>query len=735
MPSRVTIRCLAAYTNDAEESGGGLVPLFVGREDGTVERYDAIQDAELGIPTVSFYAHRNAVTAIVALSPAELYTCSLDGTVKQWMLEEVEGALSLPSTGGLRARAVLVKSSTFPFAVCTMVQDGNDGVAAGQQRLFLGGVNGSLTLMDGDRRSTWPAHNGGALTTIAVDWNNSGSVITGGTDGLIYVWDMEFGRPVCELRGHTGAITSLFVVPVPSSIPVVRSKRAPADPALFGSSTALPPASETKDVLVYADADEDGGSACCLVSCSEDSTLKVWLLPDLQEAAAEADLMEREQQQQQRHNSEDGASPQRRSVCISFQDIEPAKLVAEDVSEETVGIAPASGSSTDGAAVIAAATNASGEDVATDASTSPTATTREPESQVYNAKLHFLQQQAAGTAWKSALKAPERRTVPFHSALGTVELPHRPFSCSGASPGMSDGRGSASSLAFIGAAQGYVYGLKDRLLVKEVCQHTAHNFQKVQKAVRSVQRTLKDGVKVYTRAAAAAMKAMEAKELKAAAKACQVQRAKERAAKKKEVEERRAARRAAAAAAAEDRSDKEDYEEEEEEELEEELEEEVEEDEVEEDEESNMEEAEKLGYTSEAADGEENGVEGMALTFTRDNLAPRRPTSWKKLTEEQRAALEAFFAAQEKKRDEQITALRKSVEAHLAQLQPLTKTPYHRSREQFSNLPYTTMGCVRGGSAVVSLAPSSLVPGCDKVYVTQANSIAAVAVQFGVTNL
>ncbi|CAJ1989824.1 protein of unknown function - conserved [Leishmania donovani] len=734
MPSRVTIRCLAAYTGDAEEAGGGLVPLFVGREDGTVERYDDMKDAELGIPTVSFYAHRRAVTAIIAVSAAELCTCSLDGTVKWWTLEEVEDAASSPSTGRFRVRATLVKTSTLPFAVRTMIQDGGESAAAGQQRLFLGGENGSLTLMEGDRRSSWPAHNGGALTAIAVDWNNSGTVLTGGTDGLIYVWDMESGRPVCELRGHTGAITALFVVPVPSSIPVVRSKRAPANPASFGSSNALPPASEKKDVLVYADA-EDGGSgdgASCLVSCSEDGTLKVWLLPDLQDAAAEADLMEKEQQEeQQRKDSERSSSKQRRSVCIVFQELDPARLMAEEVMEETVGVAAAAESDADGAAVVAAATDAAGEEAAVDAASSPTAASSPPQSEVFDAKLRFLQQQAKGTAWKSALKAPERRPVPFQSALGTVELPHTPLSCSGASSGLDGDEGGSASLVFIGAAQGHVYGLKDRLLVKEVCRHTAHNFQKVQQAVRSVQRTLKDGVKVYTKAAAATMKAMEAKELKVAAKARQAQRAKEKAAKQKAAEERRAARRTAAA---EERSDNEDYDDEDEAE-EEASEEESDIDEEAEEEEAEEEEAERPGDAGEAADGEDHGAEGTAFAAAAEPRPPRRPASWKKLTEEQRASLEAFFAAQEKERDERITALQKAVEAHLSQLQPLAKTPYHRSRDQFANLPYTTTGCVRGGSAVASLASASLVPGYDKVYATQSNSVASVAVQFGIKKL
>ncbi|KAG5499684.1 hypothetical protein JIQ42_05160 [Leishmania sp. Namibia] len=731
MPSRVTVRCLEAYTGDAEESGGGLVPLFVGREDGTVERYDAIQDAELGIPTLFFYAHRKAVTAIVAVSPAELYTCSLDGTVKQWTLEEVEDAASPPSTGGLRVRAALVKTSTFPFAVRTMVREGRDGASAGQQRLYIGGENGSLTLMEGERRSSWPAHNGGALTAIAVDWSNTGSVLTGGTDGLIYVWDMESGRPVCELRGHTGAITALFVVPVPPSIPVVRSKRVSAYSTSLDSSTALPPVAEKKDVLVYADADEDGytgGGASCLVSFSEDCTLKVWLLPDLQEAAAEADLM---QQQQQRRYSQDDTGTLRRSVCISFQGLNPAKLVVEEVPEEAAGMAADAESDDNDAAVVAAATVAAEESTTADAPGSPAATDDMPQSQLVDAKLHFLQQQTAGTAWKSALKAPERRTVPPHSALGTVELPHTPFSCSGASPDMEDDGGGAPSLLFIGAAHGYVYGLKHRRLVKEVCQRTAHNFQKVQQAVRSVQRTLKDGVKVYTKAAAAAMKAMEAKELKIAAKARQAQLAQERAAKKKEAAERRAARRAASAAAAEDRSDTDDYEEDEEEDA----------DDEEYDEEADMEEEEEEeedgepGDAGEGAEREENSIEDAAFTVSGGPCPPRRPASWKRLTEEQRVTLEAFFSAQEKERDERITALQKAVEAHVAQLQPLAKTPYHRSRGQFSNLPYTAVGCVRGGSAVVSLVSISAVPGYDKVYAAQANSIAAVAVQFGVKQL
>ncbi|KAG5476533.1 hypothetical protein LSCM1_04247 [Leishmania martiniquensis] len=732
MPSRATIRCLSAYTDDAEESGGGLVPLFVGREDGTVERYDAIQDAHLGIPTVSFYAHRKAVTAIVAASPAELYTCSLDGTVKQWTLEEVEDAASPPFTGGLRVRAALVKTSTFPFALRVMIREDRAGVSAEQQRLFIGGENGSLTVMEGERRSSWPAHNGGALTAIAVDWSNIGSVLTGGTDGLIYVWDMESGRPVCELCGHTGAITALVVVPVPPSIPVVRSKRVPVDSVSLGSSTALPPATEKKDVLVYADADEDsytGGGASCLLSLSEDCTLKVWLLPELQEAAAEADLMQ--QQQQQRKSSQDDAGTARRSVCISFQGLDPDKLVVEEAPEELAEVAANTESDGyDAAAVVAAAMNAAEEGVTSDAPSSPEAATGMPPSRLADAKLHFLQQQAATTAWKSALKAPERRTVPPHSALGTVELPHTPFSCSGAPLDVDGDGGGSPSLLFIGAAHGHVYGLKHRLLVKEVCQHTAHNFQKVQQAVRSVQRTLKDGAKVYTKAAAAAMKAMEAKELKIAAKARQARLAQEKAAKKKEAAERRAARRAAA----EERLDNDEEEYDEEEDAEEDEEDEEEGDMDEEGEEEEVDDDEAAG-AGEGAEREEDVLEGAASTAAGGSWPPRRPASWKRLTAEQRATLEAFFSAQEKERDERIAALQKAVEAHLAQLQPLAKTPYHRSRGQFSSLPYTTMGCVRGGSAVISLASTFPMPRRDKVYVTQANSVAAVIVQFGVTRL
>ncbi|KAG5502012.1 hypothetical protein JKF63_04283 [Porcisia hertigi] len=753
MPSRVTIRCLAAYTSEAEENGGGPVPLFVGREDGTVERYDAMKDAELGIPSVFFYAHRRAVTTIVPLSPADLYTCSLDGTVKQWTLEDVEGAASSPPTGGSRVRAVLVRTTTFPFAVHTMILEGN-GASSGQQRLYLGGENGSLTLMDGERRTSWPAHDGSALTAIAIDWNSKGSVITGSSDGIIYVWDMESCRPVCELRGHTGPITALIVVPVPPSIPVVRSKRTPAEISI-GSFTARPSSVTGTDVLVYADADENSGgdgSASCLLSCSEDCTLKVWLLPDLPDAVAEADLMEQEyQHEHHRQSSEHNSNVHRRSGGISFQEPDSSKEVA-GVAEKLVGVAAALKGDADGASLVPAAAatgavseDATEEDTAAGAINSPKTAAAESVHEPINPKLRFLQQQASGVTAKSALKAPERRTVPHQSALGTVELPHTPFACSAASSGIGggdtdDGGSGASSLLFIGAAEGYVYGLKGRRLVKNVCQHRAHNFQKIQQEMRRVQRTLKDGVKVYTKAAATKMREAEAKELKVAAKARQAQLARERAAKKKEAEDRRAARRAAAAAAAEERSeDSGDYDEEDDEEayMEEEEEEDMEEAEEEEEEEAVMEEeeAEQRGDSAEATDNDQNDVENSPFIFTERIIPPRRPASWKRLTEEQRTALETLFATQEKERDERIAAFRKAVEARLEELRPLAKTPYHRSRDQFLNLPYTTVGCVRDGSAVMSLASSSLVPGYDKVYVTQGNSIAAVSVQFGITKL
>ncbi|KPI83190.1 hypothetical protein ABL78_7790 [Leptomonas seymouri] len=699
MPSKVPICCTAAYTEEAEQDGG-FVPLFVGRGDGTVERYDAMQDAELGIPNAVFYAHRKAVTGIVAISATELRTCSLDGTMKQWTLDDAPQESVL--AGGARVRASLVKTTTFPFGVSVMVPENGN-------RFLLGGDDGSLTLMEGERRSTWLAHIGGVVTAIAVDTEGSSAVLTGGTDGTIYVWDMEFGRSVCELRGHTGPIRALSFVPVPASIPVVRPKRS-ADGA------------ELKDVLVHGNS-EDGSTATCIVSCAADGTVKVWLLPDLREANAEAELLEPKR----------SIDPPRCSFGISFE--EPTQRTGVEGEEQ-------SGNSTAPPQEVGdrndEADSHHNEQHAKPAAKPAGATDTEAEAneeamlsdsvQELDAKEKFLLQQAIATVCKSAIKAPERRIVPFHTVLGTVELPQTPFSYATPSSfpsvnGGGEGEGAAgSSLLFIGAAQGEIYGLRTRLLVREVCLYTAQNFQKVQQEVAKVRKTLRDGTRVYTKAAAAKIKAEESTQLAIAAKARRAKLAEERAARRREAEERRAARRKAAEEADED--------------------EEGEAEEDEEDEEdpfASDEDADAFNESEENALEDESEEEDEAAGGAADSAdpqKPRRPASWKKLTEEQRAALEEFCTTQEAERDRRVTALRASVEAHIAQVQPLAKTTYHRSRAQFANLPYTTAGRIQGGTAVSAMSAASLVPGYrDKVYAVQENVIVPVTVALGLTKL
>ncbi|KPA74103.1 hypothetical protein ABB37_09393 [Leptomonas pyrrhocoris] len=711
MPSEVPISCMAAYTEEAEQDGG-FVPLFVGRDDGTVERYDAMQDAELGIPNVVFYAHRRPVTGIVATSATELHTCSLDGTMKQWTLGDAPP--ESVHAGGARVRASLVKTTTFPFGVSVMVpEEGN--------RLLLGGDDGSLTLMESERRSTWRAHDVGPVTAIAVDTEGSNAVLTGGTDGTIYVWDMEFGRSVCEMRGHTGPIRALSFVPVPASVPVVRPKRS-ADGA------------GVKDVLVHDNGD-DGGAATCVVSSAADGTVKVWLLPDLQEANAAAELLERHQQQLQ--ELENVIGTQRRSLGISFEEPAPKQEVSSTIDGEghherhKPSSPPARGAEDEDES------HRNGQHVesvtkdATDAVTEAEERVGDIEKGSMNkldAKEQFLRQQASATAFKSAIKAPERRVVPFHAALGTVELPQTPFSHATPSSSPSaggDGDGPAGpSLLFIGAAQGEVYGLRTRRLVKEVCLHTAYNFQKVQQEVTQVQRTLREGTRVYTKAAAAKMKAEESAQLAAAAKARRAKLAEERAARQRAAEERRAARRKAAA---EEDEEDEEGEGEEEEEAEDPFDNgEDDEDDFNEDEENTLDEEEE--------EEEERDAAGAADGATPQK--PRRPASWKKLSEEQRAALEEFCTAQEAERDRRVAALRAATEAHIAQVQPLAKTVYHRSRAQFANLSYTTAGHIHGGTAVTAMAAASLVPAnADKVYAAQVNVVVPVTVAIGLTKL
>lgn len=181
-----TITSLCLVTEDSP------TPLFVGREDGSIELYTSPDAACYGKPAITFYGHTKVVTAIVAPSSEEVFTCSMDGTVRHWSADMEQEETK---------RCMNVLNLTTPLR-CLAMQEGC---------LYAGGDDGCLNVVEGSRRSRWSGHKD-ALSCIAFGMGDSRHVITGGYDNQIRVWDAELGKTIRLLLGHQNHVRGLRVV-------------------------------------------------------------------------------------------------------------------------------------------------------------------------------------------------------------------------------------------------------------------------------------------------------------------------------------------------------------------------------------------------------------------------------------------------------------------------------------------------------------------------------------------
>ncbi|CCW70738.1 unnamed protein product [Phytomonas sp. Hart1] len=239
-PSEVAIRCMGVLSD--EESP---FPVFLGRDDGIVEKYVSIRDVDLGIPSLTLRGHRKAVTALLAVSPDELLSCSLDGTLREW---NADGMLA-------KSAARLTRRIDLVVPLYCMARQG--------ERLYLGGGDGSLHIVNGVRRSTWEGHRD-VLACIAFA-EEGNLVVTGGYDHQILVWDATGGKPIRRLLGHSNRVIGIGVV----AHPEFASGDEDEEGAARGRDRPRPRL--------------DGA----IVSFSKDRTMKVWLLPSPHEEFGE----------------------------------------------------------------------------------------------------------------------------------------------------------------------------------------------------------------------------------------------------------------------------------------------------------------------------------------------------------------------------------------------------------------------------------------------------------------
>nr|CCC92647.1 conserved hypothetical protein [Trypanosoma congolense IL3000] len=168
------------------------VVLFVGRQDGIVEYYHFSEAAVGGKAIMTYYGHTKAVTGIVAPSIDQVYTCSMDGCVRQWSADNEQGE----SRRCLRLIKILTPLRC--LALCN-------------SRLYAGDENGCLQVILGETRATWPGHRD-VLSCIACISEEDQLLVTGGYDNQIRLWDVKLGKTVRLLVGHTNHVKCLRVV-------------------------------------------------------------------------------------------------------------------------------------------------------------------------------------------------------------------------------------------------------------------------------------------------------------------------------------------------------------------------------------------------------------------------------------------------------------------------------------------------------------------------------------------
>ncbi|EKF34283.1 hypothetical protein MOQ_002380 [Trypanosoma cruzi marinkellei] len=167
-------------------------PLFVGREDGSIELYGSTDAACFGRPSLTLYGHTKAITAMFAPSLDEVFSCSMDGTLRHWSTEkepeEMKHCLKVSKVGT-------------PLR-CLMMHEGV---------LYTGGDDGCLYAIEGSRRSSWPGHKD-VLSCITVVAEDSQYIITGSYDNQIRVWDTKSAKTIRLLVGHQNHIKCLRVI-------------------------------------------------------------------------------------------------------------------------------------------------------------------------------------------------------------------------------------------------------------------------------------------------------------------------------------------------------------------------------------------------------------------------------------------------------------------------------------------------------------------------------------------
>ncbi|ESL09669.1 hypothetical protein TRSC58_02607 [Trypanosoma rangeli SC58] len=466
---------------------------------------------------------------------------------------------------------------------------------------------------------------------------HDGALYTGGDDGCLYV--IEGSRRV-SWAGHNDVLSCISVVNGESQhlitggydnqIRVWDTRLGKTIRLLLGHQNHI------KCLRVIA-----GGEL--LLSFGRDLTMKVWRLPEFDE-----------------ENIEDvapAATDTSRHATVSFTEptqfqgaTEPSTSAGADGGEE-------SGEVKDDALTVNDESNDTADALVTDQ---------------YHAAVQATK--AVRSAIKTRPDPPIRQLRP----VGTIEIPEAPHVVAATS--------NEAAYCYIGASEGYVFGINVRALSRSVLQFLSRNAAKVRADIRETRATLQLSIRAIKKRYRKAVQEKKLELLRAARKT--------RAAKKAEERKERAAARAAARdARAARRAEEEDEEE----------------DEENGDETPDAEEEEE----TEEEEEEEEEEDPLAL-----------------LDEAQREELATFRGEQEKKRDDEIESLRGAGRERNKAVEKVGLATYDTSRDQFFCLSFTSYKKI-GGEAVLGLVA---LPG-SSCCAAQADRVKSVDTTPGITYL
>lgn len=160
--------------------------LFVGRESGVLEKYNA--SATDGAPLLRLEGHAAAVTGISAASADEVTTCSVDHSVRQWnTAAEVEGRRD-------------GKKTDLGAALRCMVASG--------ESTYVGTSAGDIVKVDAGAESARLRGHRDAVVALAV---GDASLFSGSYDFTVRAWDLAAGTLQFIFTGHTNQVKSLAV--------------------------------------------------------------------------------------------------------------------------------------------------------------------------------------------------------------------------------------------------------------------------------------------------------------------------------------------------------------------------------------------------------------------------------------------------------------------------------------------------------------------------------------------